>query len=164
MRYKDEGIINEGEMIFYDKISKVEVFKDEGVIFYYENNKEEELVSYVLFKNEKHKMKFIEKIKESIEALKETERDEKFYETYFDWKVYTLVIINFCLIVSFLLNWYGKTAYVPRILYPIIAIGVYMPFEYLVLTILALILVLIFKGIVDKVKKRKKVLVYCKEL
>lgn len=39
-----------------------------------------------------------------------------------------------------------------------------MPFEYLVLTILALILVLIFKGIVDKVKKRKKVLVYCKEL
>lgn len=96
--------------------------------------------------------------------IEETERDDKFYETYFDWKVYTLVIINFCLIVSFLLNWYGKTAYVPRILYPIIAIGVYMPFEYLVLTILALILVLIFKGIVDKVKKRKKVLVYCKEL
>ena len=68
MRYRDEGIVNEGEMIFYDKISKVEVFKDEGVIFYYENNKEEELVSYVLFKNEKHKMKFIEKIKESIAA------------------------------------------------------------------------------------------------
>lgn len=79
MRYKDEAIVNEGELIFYDKISKVEVFKDEGVIFYYE------------------------KIKESIEALKETERDSLNQQLFLNILEISLILkikLSLCMVVE----------------------------------------------------------------
>lgn len=40
--------------------------------------------------------RWLKNLKKDIGKIEETERDDKFYETYFDWKGYTLVIINFC--------------------------------------------------------------------
>lgn len=163
MRYKDEGIVCEDEMVLYNKIFQIEIFKDDSIISYYKDEKEQQIEeAFVLFKNEKHKLKFIEKIKENINDLNEREREEKFCEAFFDWKVFVILIINFCFSISFLLNYYGKSAYVPRILYPIIAIGIYIPLGYLILVFLILSVILIIKAIVVKVKKRKKILIFYK--